>query len=126
MAPTTPPISRFDLFYCGSCYTIFVKQIDLVVKAINTSLAPKRIILFGSWASDKVHAESDLDIAVIQETAPKIGQKAKIILNLARLGYNWEPEPDIHLFSEKEFKHKLKEKDLFVTQISEGKTIYVQ
>ena len=103
-----------------------MRQTALILKAINTNLTPKKVLLFGSRASGTAKDDSDLDIAIIQDSAPKIGQKANILLTLARLGYDWEIEPDIHLFSEKDFEQKLKQKDLFICEIAKGKTIYAQ
>ena len=103
-----------------------MRQTALILKAINTNLTPKKVLLFGSRASGTAKDDSDLDIAIIQDSAPKIGQKANILLTLAKLGYDWEIEPDIHLFSEKDFEQKLKQKDLFICEIAKGKTIYAQ
>lgn len=103
-----------------------MQQTDLILKAINTNLSPKRVILFGSQATGSAKGDRDLDIAVIQDSAPKIGQKADILLTLTKLDYDWEVEPDIHLFSEKDFEQKLKQKDLFICEIAKGKTIYAQ
>lgn len=99
-------------------------RINLILKAVNTSLDPKKVILFGSSAFGQDRKGSDLDIAIIQKDSPKLGQKAKVFLALAKLNYDWSREPDIHLFSEKEFSEKLKRDDLFVTEISKGKVIY--
>jgi len=103
-----------------------MRQTALILKAINTNLTPKKVLLFGSRASGTAKDDSDLDIAIIQDSAPKIGQKANILLTLAKLGYDWEIEPDIHLFSEKDFEQKLEQKDLFICEIAKGKTIYAQ
>lgn len=103
-----------------------MEQTDLILKAINANLSPKRIILFGSQATGSAKGDSDLDIAVIQNSTPKIGQKANILLTLTKLDYDWKIEPDIHLFSEKDFEQKLKQKDLFICEIAKGRTIYAQ
>ncbi len=99
-------------------------QLDLVVQAINKTLDPQKIILFGSQATGKTTDNSDFDIAVVQKSSPKLGQKAEIYLTLVELGYDWKIEPDIHVFSEKDFSRKLAQKDLFVTEVSKGKVIY--
>jgi predicted nucleotidyltransferase len=100
-------------------------HVDLILKAVNASLDPKKVILFGSSAFGKDRKDSDLDIAVIQKSSPKLGQKAKVFLALAKLGYDWSREPDIHLFSEKEFSEKLKRDDLFVAEVAKGKMVYL-
>jgi len=103
-----------------------MQQTDLILKAINANLNPKRVILFGSRASDMAKGDSDLDIAIIQDSAPKVGQKADIFLNLVKFDYDWDIEPDIHIFSEIDFERKLKQKDLFICEIAKGKIIYAQ
>ena len=103
-----------------------MRHTALILKAINTNLTPKKVLLFGSRASGTAKDDSDLDIAIICDSAPKIGQKANILLTLAKLGYDWNIEPDIHLFSQKDFERKLKQKDLFICEIAKGKTIYAQ
>ncbi len=102
------------------------QQTDLIVRAINANTKPLKIVLFGSQARKQSHEKSDLDIAVIQNNPPQIGQKAKIFLTLTKLGYDWKTEPDIHLFSQKDFLQRLKQKDLFASQISKGETIYAR
>lgn len=99
-------------------------QLDLVIQAINKTLDPQKIILFGSQATGNATDNSDFDIAVVQKNSPKLGQKAEIYLTLVELGYDWKIESDIHVFSEKDFSRKLAQKDLFVTEVSKGKVIY--
>lgn len=99
-------------------------NLDLLLKAISSTLDPKKVILFGSVARGE--KGNDVDIAIIQNEAPKLGQKADIFLNLTKLNYDWKVEPDLHIFSEKDFEDKLKQRDLFVTEISKGKTLYVK
>ena len=101
-----------------------MQSVDLVVKAVNESLSPKKIILFGSRGNGNGRLESDLDVAVIQKDRPKLGQKADVLLTLAKLGYDWTVEPDIHLFSEVDFERRLRERDLFVTEVAKGKVVY--
>ena len=101
-----------------------MKNVKLITEAIRKSLDPVKIVLFGSYARGETDGDSDLDLAVIQKSLPKLGQKANIYLNLVKLGYDWKIEPDIHLFSEKDFSNKLKNGDLFVREISKGKVVY--
>ena len=103
-----------------------MSSLDLVIKAISSKTNPKKIILFGSFAYGNPTSVSDLDVAVIQNGPAKLGQSSKVFLALNKLGYDWKVEPDIHFFSEKEFEKKLKNKDLFISEIAKGKTVYVQ
>lgn len=101
-----------------------MEEVEVITQAIKNTLNPQRILLFGSQAKGKSSYISDIDIAVIQKRNPRLKQKAKVYLELERLGYNWLADPDIHLFSTKEFEKKLKEKDLFALEISKGKLLY--
>ncbi|MEK7498177.1 MAG: hypothetical protein AAB656_04655 [Patescibacteria group bacterium] len=100
-----------------------MSNLDYVVKAINKTLDPEKIILFGSSLSKK---GNDLDVAVVQKSKPTLGQKAEVFLALEKLGYGWDIEPDIHIFSSKDFEKKLTSGDLFVKEVSKGRTIYAQ
>ena len=101
-----------------------MSDLDIVVKAINLILSPRRIILFGSRAKSGDKNDSDIDLAVIQEKKPKFGQRAKVFRKLLDMGYDWKAEPDIHIFSENDFEKRLKNNSFFVREIMKGKTIY--
>ena len=101
-----------------------MSKVDQIVRVINDTTKPVKIILFGSRVKGNNVGGSDLDIAVIQHSEPKLGQKAKIYLALKHQGYDWNPEPDIHLFSAKAFEKKLRYGDLFAQEVARGKTVY--
>jgi len=98
--------------------------LDLILEAIHQNLHPIKIILFGSHAKGTAKEGSDLDIAVIQKEKPNVDQKIKVDMALLKKDYNWKVQPDLHLFSVKEFEARLKENDLFVSEIVKGKTLY--
>lgn len=99
-------------------------SLDLVVEAIRRETSPERIILFGSQSRGSAKPESDLDIAVIQKKKLKLGQKGKVFLALSQSGYDWEPEVDIHIFSQEEFADRLKVGDVFAREIEKGRVVY--
>lgn len=99
-------------------------DLDLVVKAITETLKPNKIILFGSHARGDSNEQSDFDLAVLQTETPKIGQRALVYRKLWNMGYNWKTEPDLHIFSEKNFNERLKNNSFFIREIVKGKTIY--
>jgi predicted nucleotidyltransferase len=101
-----------------------VDVLDLVVETICRETSPDRIILFGSQNRGSAKPESDLDLAVIQKRKLKLGQKGKVFLALSRLGYDWKPEIDIHIFSQKEFADRLKAGDVFAREIEKGRVVY--
>lgn len=99
-------------------------NLNLVVNAIKKTLNPQKIILFGSYSTGKNTKDSDFDLAVLQKDIPQLGQKAKVIKKLWNDGYNWETEPDIHIFSEESFYDRLKNNSFYIREIMKGKTIY--
>lgn len=99
-------------------------KLDRLVEAINETTDSVKIIMFGSRSSGSETGDSDVDIAVIKRSKPRLGEKAEIYLSLKRQGYDWNPDPDIHLFSVTEFNEKLAAGDLFTQEIAKGKTIY--
>lgn len=101
-----------------------MSKLDQVVRVISDTAKPVKIIVFGSRDKEAGSGESDIDIAVIQSSEPEVGQKAKIYLALKRQGYDWDPEPDIHLFSAETFERNLQYGDLFAEEIARGKTVY--
>jgi hypothetical protein len=99
-------------------------DLDLIVKAITETLQPKKIILFGSHARGDNNEKSDFDLAVLQTETPKIGQRAMVYRKLWNMGYDWKTEPDLHIFSEKNFNERLKNNSFFIKEIVKGRTIY--
>jgi predicted nucleotidyltransferase len=43
-------------------------QLDEVVARLVAAFRPQRVVLFGSWATGKATAESDLDLLVVAES----------------------------------------------------------
>lgn len=101
-----------------------MSKLDQVVRVISDTTKPIKIIVFGSRSKNGRSSQSDLDIAVIQRSEPRLGQKAKIYLALNQRGYDWNPEPDIHLFSAAAFEKNLRAGDLFAEEVARGKTVY--
>lgn len=101
-----------------------MSDIDFILTAINKTLSPKKVILFGSRAHGDNKDNSDIDLAVIQEEKPVFGQRAKVSRMLWDMGYDWEAEPDLHFFSEKDFNERLKNNSFFIREIMKGKVVY--
>lgn len=101
-----------------------MSDLDFVVDAIKKTLKPKKIILFGSYARGDNKLDSDIDLAVLQTEAPRLGQRALVYRKLWDMGYDWKIEPDIHLFSEKNFNERLKNNSFFIREVVKGKTLY--
>lgn len=89
------------------------------LKAIN----PKRIILFGSFGTDKFRKRnSDIDLLIIKDTEKKPADRyseARLCLSV--------PYPfDIFVLTSNELKKKLKESFFFREIIEKGEMIYEQ
>jgi predicted nucleotidyltransferase len=59
-------------------------EIGDIVERIVESFSPERIILFGSYASGNVTADSDLDLLVIMETDLPSAERQRQISRLLR------------------------------------------
>lgn len=93
------------------------------VAAILKKSHPQKIVLFGSGASGKITKESDLDICIVKDGNP-LEIKKSLWKLLRNAGYNWEIEPDIHVFSPSQFSDYLRRGDPFVEEIAKGKVLY--
>ena len=80
-------------------------------------------ILFASGASGKFTKESDLDICLVKDGNP-LEIKKSLWRLLRNAGYDWEIEPDIHVFSPSRFADYLRRGDPFVEEIAKGKILY--
>lgn len=93
------------------------------VAAILKQSHPQKIVLFGSGAGGRVTKESDLDICLVKDGNP-LEIKKSLWKLLRDAGYDWEIEPDIHVFSPSRFADYLRRGDPFVEEISKGKVLY--
>ncbi|HVC92340.1 MAG TPA: nucleotidyltransferase domain-containing protein [Pirellulales bacterium] len=81
---------------------------------------PERIILFGSFAYGKPHADSDVDILVVMPARNEIDQSVRINLAI-------EPAFPLDLIvrTPKNLDWRLKEGDWFLREVvSQGKVLY--
>lgn len=81
---------------------------------------PKKIVLFGSYAYGRPHADSDVDILVVMPARNQIQQACKIRLAIPA------PFPmDLIVRTPREIQWRLKEGDSFVREIlSKGIVLY--
>lgn len=100
-------------------YNQETSKIVSVLKKLN----PQKIILFGSAAHGKIHPNSDIDICLV-----KNGDRLKIKRNiwglLRKANYDWELEPDIHVYDPVVYADWLKRGDPFIEEIEKGKVYY--
>lgn len=55
-----------------------------IIKAITNNFSPERIIIFGSYASNQLFADSDLDLVIIMDTGLPYHKRATPIRLLFR------------------------------------------
>lgn len=94
-----------------------------IVKMLATEFQPEKIILFGSLAKGNMHADSDVDLCVIKDTADTRSLAKKIDSSMF-------PRPfpiDLLVMTPKYVDEKLLINDYFVTEIiQKGKLLYVR
>lgn len=96
-----------------------VKEIVSALKLYN----PQKIILFGSLASGKFHKDSDIDICLIKK-GDRLRIKREIWDLLRKANYDWELEPDVHVYDPAIYADWLRRGDPFIEEIEKGKVCY--
>jgi predicted nucleotidyltransferase len=99
---------------------VFLCASSAVTRAIGEQFHPQKVILFGSYAYGTPHADSDVDLLVIQPTRNRHGLRVRIRMALTA------PFPmDLIVRTPNEVKRRLEEGDSFLTEIvSKGKVLY--
>lgn len=104
--------------------SVYQKHLNEVIGVIKT-LEPEKIILFGSAAFGKIREESDLDLCVIKK-GDRLEIKRQISGLLWDAGYDWDIEPDIHVYDPAIYKDWLARADPFLEEIEKGKVLYAK
>ena len=99
-------------------------QITQIVEKIVTSLAPQKVILFGSYAYGKVTVDSDLDLLIIMETDLPAAERHRQVSRILR------PRPmpmDIVVRNPAEIEESLRRVDPFIHEVMEkGVVLYAR
>lgn len=93
-----------------------------VLQAVKT-IKPEKVILFGSAVSGRFKRGSDLDICILKK-GDRLQLKREISGRLWDLGYDWEIEPDIHIYDPLIYEDWLNRGDPFLEEVERGKVIY--
>lgn len=97
-----------------------ISRIEDYVEKIKQRFNPKKVILFGSYASGKPTRDSDVDLLIIMGTKLKPIEQAVLIRKEL-------PSPfplDLIVRTSKEVKRRIKEGDFFLkTVLEEGKVL---
>ena len=104
--------------------TFYQNRLEKVLRIIK-KLNPEKIILFGSAISGKIKKDSDIDLCVIAK-GDRFEIKKEIWEGLWKSNYDWEIEPDLHVFDPKTYKKWLLGGDPFLEEIEKGKVIYAK
>lgn len=100
---------------------ITITQIRALSRRIAAQFNPDRIILFGSRARGRAHADSDVDLLVVMRCNGSGARKAVEILNRV------EPEfaVDLLVRTPQEIRRRLAQQDRFLADIvRRGKVLY--
>ena len=100
---------------------ITITQIRALSRRIAAQFNPDRIILFGSRARGRAHADSDVDLLVVMRCNGSGARKAVEILNRV------EPEfaVDLIVRTPQEIRRRLAQEDRFLGDIvRRGKVLY--
>ncbi|MFW6047288.1 MAG: nucleotidyltransferase domain-containing protein [Candidatus Woesearchaeota archaeon] len=106
----------------SSLNTISQDEIKNAVKKIAENNNPQKIIMFGSYATDKFNEYSDLDLLIIKKTDLPIRKRGREIRkNLRGLKF----PIDIVVYTPEEINEWKNEKHSFISKIlKEGKILY--
>lgn len=97
-----------------------MRLIRRFARQIADHFQPEKIILFGSYAYGKPHADSDVDILIIMPTRNELDQAVKICLEVA---YNFPL--DLLVRRPENLAWRLAEGDSFLREVMDrGKVLY--
>lgn len=103
-------------------YQTKIQQIVSALKEIH----PERILLFGSVAARRIHADSDIDVCIVMETDNVLETKRQLRSILWRRRVGFTPEIDIHVYPPKMYADYKKRNDPFIEEIEKGIVLYEQ
>jgi predicted nucleotidyltransferase len=103
-------------------YAQLTQALDKILKTLIAQYQPEKIILFGSMATGKVSEWSDIDLAILKDTAKLfVERSAKVaVLCLAPVGV------DYLVYTPAEFQQMIQEDNPFIVKeiVNKGKILY--
>lgn len=101
-------------------------QIDEIVHILVSECQPEKIILFGSYAQGTATEDSDLDLAIVQQTdLPHHKRSREFRKALRANGRRWLFGMDILVFTPEEMEMYKNSLSVIVSEILQtGKTLY--
>jgi len=99
------------------------KEIKKIIEQIVKGYKPEKIILFGSFASDKAKENSDVDLVVIKKTKERFTARLLKIAGMIKSPLG----ADILVYTPKEWNAALQEENYFIKEIAQkGKLVYAK
>jgi predicted nucleotidyltransferase len=99
---------------------------EAIVRYVNKvarELKPKKIILFGSFATGDFNEASDVDLIVIADWKQNFLDRIKVLLDMNEFRLPLEPIG----YTETEFEQMAKEGNRFIAEVTTtGKTLYAE
>jgi uncharacterized protein len=103
---------------------LFKKEIRRAVDKIKTQYKPEKIIVFGSFASDHVTPDSDIDFFIIKRTTKPRRERQR---EVSRILIDREVPLDILVFTPAETERRKRMGDPFILDIlNSGKLVYAK
>lgn len=103
----------------------YQKETAKLVKILK-QYQPEKIILFGSVAQDTMRPDSDVDLCLIKKfKGAAVDQKRLVSRLLWDNDYQYEVEPEFHVYKSADFNRELKHGHPFIEKIFHtGRILY--
>jgi hypothetical protein len=112
------------LFTAMSSAELFKKEAKRSVEKIKALYKPEKIFVFGSYASGKLTADSDLDFFIIKKTTKSRRERQR---DVSRILIDRQVPIDILVFTPAETERRRKIGDPFILDIlNSGKLVYAK
>ncbi len=103
---------------------LFKKEVGRFVDKIKAQYKPEKIFVFGSFASGRITADSDIDLFIIKKTTKPRRERQR---EVSRLLLDREVPVDILVFTPGETKKREKLGDPFILDIlNSSKLVYAK
>jgi predicted nucleotidyltransferase len=96
-------------------------ELDRYLRLLLDHVAPEKVLLFGSLASDEIRPWSDIDLVIVTHTEARFLDRSKEMLALLqpRVGL------DVLVYTPQEFERLCRERPFFQEEIlAKGKVLY--
>ncbi len=103
---------------------LFKKEVRRSVDKIKTQYKPEKIFVFGSFASGKITADSDIDFFIVKRTTKARRERQR---EVSRILIDREVPVDILVFTPAETERRKRIGDPFILDIlNSGKLVYAK